>query len=347
MDEFIIHESITATHNHEHEHSSQLNTNNEPEHDQDQDQEIESELENNNISTSITSKILLTVVNNKVLIFNLNDIKKLRQLGIIGILIGTLPKAPQQNVFLSVPLELSFFEIIWLIHHNYGLLIDNLKYNQFLLSQSKSTPHDLNKLNKLLIVDQESENKLKKLNLSNDQLQKKLQNLKLQDVNFISTRDFTKTDNNDDEIIPNDLKISINDFIKSQLNLNNDNLENLIANYKSYNRIKLDGFYLLPGLRFGGDFVAYPGDPLRYHAHLIVKVLKLSHDTINCLDLVTGGRLATAVKKAWVVVGELNEKINDETNGERNDDENSNGLINNFTSPSNIVSFSIEWAGFG
>jgi tRNA splicing endonuclease len=33
------------------------------------------------------------------------------------------------------------------------------------------------------------------------------------------------------------------------------------------------GFYVTSGIKFGGDFLAYPGDPIRYHAQYVVRVV--------------------------------------------------------------------------
>ena len=57
-----------------------------------------------------------------------------------------------------------------------------------------------------------------------------------------------------------------------------------------------------PGLRFGCQYVAYPGDPLRYHSHFLVT----GHgwdDEIELLDIVGGGRLGTGVKKGYMIGG--------------------------------------------
>ncbi|GAA6062257.1 hypothetical protein JCM10212_001771 [Sporobolomyces blumeae] len=61
------------------------------------------------------------------------------------------------------------------------------------------------------------------------------------------------------------------------------------------------GYYMGGGLRFGGDFLVYPGDPLRYHSHFTLTVLSTPTSSISPLDLVAYGRLATAVKKAHLL----------------------------------------------
>ncbi|GAA6037090.1 hypothetical protein JCM8097_008725 [Rhodosporidiobolus ruineniae] len=68
------------------------------------------------------------------------------------------------------------------------------------------------------------------------------------------------------------------------------------------------GFYMGGGLRFGGDFLVYPGDPLRYHSHFTLTVLSTPQTSILPLDLVAYGRLATAVKKAHLLASWDDEK---------------------------------------
>jgi len=60
------------------------------------------------------------------------------------------------------------------------------------------------------------------------------------------------------------------------------------------------GYWLSSGIKFGGDYVAYPGDPLRFHSHFIVSVITTS---ISMADLVAWGRLATGVKKSQLIAG--------------------------------------------
>ena len=83
------------------------------------------------------------------------------------------------------------------------------------------------------------------------------------------------------------------------------------------------GHFLGNGLRFGGDFLVYPGsvisrslirvsvdslscvsgDSLRYHSHFSTTVVPSPLSKISPMDLVAYGRLATGVKKAHLVCG--------------------------------------------
>jgi len=73
--------------------------------------------------------------------------------------------------------------------------------------------------------------------------------------------------------------------------------------YPLYKHLHENGYFLSPGLRFGCQYMAYPGDPLRFHSHFVVNGLGWDEE-IEMRDVVGGGRLGTGVKKAWMVGGE-------------------------------------------
>ncbi|EPT00082.1 hypothetical protein FOMPIDRAFT_143814 [Fomitopsis schrenkii] len=82
------------------------------------------------------------------------------------------------------------------------------------------------------------------------------------------------------------------------------------------------GNFMGGGIRFGGDFLVYPGDPMRYHSHFVASVVDSPVSTIKPMELVAHGRLGTATKKAHLFCGWDDEK-------------------------QEVSYFSIEWAGFG
>jgi tRNA-splicing endonuclease subunit Sen34 len=145
-----------------------------------------------------------------------------------------------------------------------------------------------------------------------------------------------------------------------------ENEEKILMNFMMYNYMKTKlGQYLLPGMRFGGTFVAYPGDPLRYHAHQIVETKEYYNEDIGLFRMCNRGRLATGVRKVWVVGGTREEKflintnIDIETDIDENEDDIIEGLdiptksnlIDHILSGSNsigsgMICFSVEWAGF-
>lgn len=95
--------------------------------------------------------------------------------------------------------------------------------------------------------------------------------------------------------------------------------------YSVYRYMNEKGYFLSPALRFGAKYLAYPGDPLRFHSHFVVNGLDWDEE-IDVLDIVGGGRLGTGVKKGWMAGGRNPEKAGEDDDGVR--------------------VFSIEWGGF-
>lgn len=75
------------------------------------------------------------------------------------------------------------------------------------------------------------------------------------------------------------------------------------TSYPVYKHLHENGYFMAPGLRFGCQYMAYPGDPLRFHSHFLCNGMAWDEE-FDLLDLVGGGRLGTGVKKGYLVGGE-------------------------------------------
>lgn len=100
------------------------------------------------------------------------------------------------------------------------------------------------------------------------------------------------------------------------------------------------GCYMGGGIKFGGDFLVYPGtpstlvvrrctvlrrstgDPLRYHSHFVASVFDSPKAALRPMELVAHGRLGTATKKSHLLCAWDEDK-------------------------EEASFYSIEWAGFG
>ena len=100
--------------------------------------------------------------------------------------------------------------------------------------------------------------------------------------------------------------------------------------YLLFKHLHEQGYFLAPGLRFGCQYVAYPGDPLRFHSHFLCNGMDFDQE-FDLLDLVSGGRLGTGVKKGFLIGG--SEHV-DETSSLRASEEDSS-----------VRAFCIEWGG--
>ncbi|SCV00500.1 LANO_0F07184g1_1 [Lachancea nothofagi CBS 11611] len=259
------------------------------------------------------------------LVFDIDDIRILRNLGIAGILAGTLPSATQQNAFLSVPLRLMTEEALWLVEKGAAYFVTGPE--SVTSAANAVTPQDMLQTRQKLELSfaeqrefkqQEHVEKLRQLGLPSDDGQSPTtKSLLLESSLFIETP-------NSSALVPNQpqdparqklLWKQLRDACKNQ------------GDYHVYKALRQQEYFLSPGARFGGRFIAYPGDPLRYHSHMTVQpALDYSRDSLDLLQVVSGGRLGTGVKKLWVVAGVKPEAED----------------------PSEQVSFfSIEWAAFG
>jgi len=109
------------------------------------------------------------------------------------------------------------------------------------------------------------------------------------------------------------------------------------SSYPLYKHLHESSYFMTPGLRFGCQYTAYPGDPLRFHSHFLCSGMDWDQE-FDLLDLVGGGRLGTGVKKGFLIGGEF--KVHDE-DGSRNDsrdgDDGGDG--------GRVRTFCIEWGG--
>lgn len=266
--------------------------------------------------------LYLPVVGSKVLVFELEDVKQLRLLGVVGVLSGTLPAAPQQNVFSGLPLQLSVEDVVWAVTTGHAVLVDAAAYHQ----AAPELVAQWNASHRVSIADDQHEAALmRKLGgLSEQQLALKRRQLALK-----RHKNFVVVPNTTPWALARHCEMPLAEFVARAGH------SGLVRHYRAYRAMKERGFFLLPGIRFGGAFVGYPNDPLRYHAHYIVHPAP----AVRLIDLVAAGRLATGVKKVWVVLRtEAPEAPEEEENAD---------IVAELTRPVAPLCFSVEWAGFG
>ncbi|MGA2198896.1 MAG: tRNA-intron lyase [Nitrososphaerales archaeon] len=70
--------------------------------------------------------------------------------------------------------------------------------------------------------------------------------------------------------------------------------------YRVYSLLKDAGYVVAPGIKFGTDFAVYEHGPGIDHAPFIVQVEKAGNE-INAMDMVRSGRLATTVRKQFII----------------------------------------------
>lgn len=72
------------------------------------------------------------------------------------------------------------------------------------------------------------------------------------------------------------------------------------ACYRVFKDFWTKGYYVTSASKFGGDYLVYPGDPLRYHSFYIVIVMDTDRH-LTSKETICYGRLAASVKKTVVL----------------------------------------------
>ena len=305
----------------------------------------------------------------EVLIFNIADVKVLReQHEILGVLIGTLAQYPQQNFFLSVPLKLFIYEVLWLVENGHGKLVDYLKWREFeLLNLAKDDEPVLSKAvrsiadelddvatkfssselkesipdtasNQIITSDVNSDlppSTIEPHKLTTSQLSSNPSPALSSTYQIQSPPNFIITPNSKDPVSLAD-SYDLKDYIANHLSKTSTSLHQFRLYYHNFKYLKSLGYFVNPGLKFGGDLVLYPGDPLKFHSYSIVKF-----HFVNLQELVVGGRLATGVKKNLIIIDDA--ITVDNTDSSSVDEE----YVESLLAPTNKLAFSIQWAGFG
>ncbi|CAG9946731.1 unnamed protein product [Clonostachys rosea f. rosea IK726] len=223
----------------------------------------------------------------RYLVFDHEDASILRrEANTNGSLVGTLPQQPTQNMFLGLPIELRPEEAEALVHKNLAR-VSKAEPAPAPAPAPPSDGDDTLFASAPPAVSSASSPRVADSPMDN----------------------FGVTPTSSRDLIPADVD---REFEVS------DTPEGPLARY-----LQDGGYHTTPGLRFGSEYSVYPGDPLRFHAHFMANQYDWDEE-IPILDIIEGGRLATAVKKAFVIAG------SDPSKGE---------------APANVTAYSIEWAG--
>ena len=116
------------------------------------------------------------------------------------------------------------------------------------------------------------------------------------------------------------------------------------SSYPLFAHLHAQKYFLAPGLRFGCQYMAYPGDPLRYHSHFLANGLDWDEE-FGLQELVGGGRLGTGVKKSFVIGGVERSSKNGGGGNGGGEDGRSVDSEKKSVSDGKVRAFSIEWAG--
>ncbi|KAL5490525.1 SEN34 [Sanghuangporus weigelae] len=307
----------------------------------------------------MSERILLRVSNHRAFIWDVDDIRTLRSKHrICGLLGGTLPHISQQNVFLGVPLILMPEEVVLLMEEGIAAIVDDIHAHHkpskseergWLRLQRQEQQKEMARKSSISVISAQK-------SMSEEAVAKrrKREERRLQALSKISEENGENGDPSGSILTQTSrpstpasvLSTSVSYTVKiptssTQLKWYKalhhcfDDIraarEAEIWSYPSsseerarcgvYRALWEKGYYMGCGIKFGGDYLVYPGDPLRYHSHFVASVLD-SSSPLRPMEIIAHGRLGTATKKAHLLCS-WDEKAQ------------------------KADIYSIEWAGFG
>jgi tRNA-splicing endonuclease subunit Sen34 len=271
---------------------------------------------------TVEEPIPISKISNRYLVFDADAVAYLRRVHrICGVLVGNIPRAAQQNIFSGIPLELMPEEARLLVLQEHAYVVDEVHEHELqafganppfrqeyviALEKKSLAAADAQKAS-----DDQRKGKWKvKSGQSADQPQRKRKSKESTEETHDNTSLFSSVPIRQN-LSPQETKQltarSITPLLSYPLVQTSplaaqSEVPGATPSYPLFSHLHSNGYYLSPGLRFGCQYTAYPGDPLRYHSHFLA-VSKAWDEPIDLLDVLGGGRLGTRVKKGYLVGG--------------------------------------------
>ncbi len=296
--------------------------------------------------------IPISLVGGRYLLFSIDAVTYLRrEHRICGVLIGSIPQAPQQNVFLGLPMELMPEEVRLLVEKGLVHVVDDaMAHREGLMNTSiekrRQYVTKLQHMGRQAAIFQagvKERSKAEALNRSRSKITKGTATKAVsQDHEFTSTTDTARKDSLFAPSSPSEPTSSDSSAISTfgmtpatsaslltpppTPSSPEDQLPTVPDSYPLFKHLHSKGYFSSPGLRFGCQYMVYPGDPLRFHSHFLASHVGWNEE-IDLMDLVGGGRLGTGTKKGYLIGGLEKTKQQGVDGGTEN-----------------VRTFSIEWA---
>ena len=285
---------------------------------------------------TVACSVNLHFCHGKIFVWSPEDAILLREkFRIIGTNFGCYPLKPKQNIQLGLPLLLSNVEAKYVLEHQNFILLQSsifsddvdLQKHQVTIVEKRHLQH---KIQTKLKQDQkwndldEMANEIKKGKLTKVLRKKSLPSPSVEgtvdsnkgkkigcsSLNSFTSDDFEKFKRTEIEKIEQFgyEQTWINMPIKSELNHEHKKLCASDIYLSDIEKIKYavfcdlhtQGYFITDGLKFGGHFLVYPGDPGLYHSIFIVFCIGFK-EKLSATDYSALGRLATSVKKTLLL----------------------------------------------
>ncbi|KAA0714647.1 tRNA-splicing endonuclease subunit [Triplophysa tibetana] len=234
------------------------------------------------------------------LLWKVSDIKRCRGTGVVGALVGSLARQPRQNVRMGRPLELMQEEALMLKEttsaatslHTQQDCKDEEAARQFeaVLESSYKEQCTLALEDKKRVLRRIMQEKENDTDASGNAVRDRLNAL---DQAFSFPRSAMAiqlcTARAGFSHCPDE-----SGFLYADWPMPRD--ERSAIRFRVYRDLRSKGYYLTSAGKFGGDFLVYPGDPLRFHAHYIALCMSMDKLFPLC-DVLAIARLGSNVKK--------------------------------------------------
>ncbi|KAI0164622.1 SEN34 subunit of tRNA-splicing endonuclease [Xylariaceae sp. FL1272] len=311
-------------------------------------------------SASARPLVRISKLGGRYLLFDIDDVMYIRRNhNICSVFVGTVPQNPQQSLFMGLPIELMPEEARVLVDRRVAYVADDATFHPGRLAQAdesmrRSHIHALRGEGKNLQLAAAEQ---KRLNMSekskaSQKNKKKVGNAKPTDgetadsgffnsdllpskkapSTLIQDQGFTVTHTTSKFLLP-----TTSDAREPEPRVSVDTP----ASYPLFHHLHKEGYYMMPGIRFGCDYNVYPGDPLRFHSHFAA-VHFGPDEEIRTMDLIGGGRLGTAVKKGYLFGGAI---VPSEQNPDRSQPSEEKDSPGECTEAAPVRTFTLEWAG--
>ncbi|KAB5576521.1 PAXNEB protein-domain-containing protein [Coniochaeta sp. 2T2.1] len=256
------------------------------------------------MTSSIESRVVrISKIAGRYLVFDLQDVVYLRRHhNICAVFVGTMPQNPTQNIFMGLPVELLAEEASVLVNKGAAYIADD------------AVEH----LSRLSAMDPASRKAyLQSLKTQRGKAQMAIDEEKAArsaeaKARHLGTQAKKKQQQSEPAVIAAAEEESITPGTSALLVEGNTELSPAVVPKPSplFAHLNSKGYFITPGLRFGGDYSVYPGDPFRFHAHFMATSYEWEEE-ITMLDLVASGRLGTAVKKGYMLGGQKPREVGD------------------------------------
>ncbi|KAG9762475.1 SEN34 subunit of tRNA-splicing endonuclease, partial [Aureobasidium melanogenum] len=309
-------------------------------------------------SPSVAEPFPIFLVAGRYALYDVNTVSHARRVhNITGVLIGGLPQAPQQNVFLGIPLELMPEEARLLVEKGVAYIVDDAAAHKQAFVQANLSKEEKEKFLRSLkkqgsdatrmqtkSADDRKIAALKKVAAKNAALAAKLEKERSEAAaageNVAGDDEeslFSSPAPSAPSIAPSEASVASSCVSTMKITPTTSHpplttstpssplpLPEVPASYPLFKHLHSKGYFMAPGIRFGCRYTAYPGDPLRFHSHFLCDGMDWDQE-FDLLTLVGGGRLGTGVKKGFLIGGTEDKE---QADGEEE-----------------IRTFCVEWAG--